>query len=207
MPDNLSLKPCPFCGSEADIYTPTLPMAADCDDVYVRCGHCDAMGPAVLFDQDTHDADDLEPLRVEAIAAWNRRPSEAAPQDVIERVAEAPINRAVWRCIHCDHDRHEPYRNAISGSVDGRLVKCAKCKSVHAAIEAIPSYEQGIEDADTALLSACYIAMRDAMTVIGDPDERPTRERYKILNALANARVEIERRSAGLSTKGAQDAE
>jgi hypothetical protein len=78
------LLPCPFCGGEADIFTPSFPMAADCDDIYVRCGQCDAMGPQVLFDQDTHDADDLGALTAEAVKGWNTRPLSTDKERLIE---------------------------------------------------------------------------------------------------------------------------
>jgi len=51
-----------------------------------------------------------------------------------------------------------------------------------------------VTDADSDLLSQCYIAMRDAMSVI-DVNEGPGLKHSKILNALADARVKIERRT------------
>lgn len=67
------LKPCPFCGGEAWLHGPTLPMIADCDDVQVSCVDCDANGPAILFDRNVHGNTDLPDLEDEAIEAWNTR--------------------------------------------------------------------------------------------------------------------------------------
>jgi Lar family restriction alleviation protein len=85
------LKPCPFCGGPADIITPSFPMAADCDDIFVKCEDCDAMGAQVLFDQDTHDAEDLEDLIDEAVTAWNTR-FEAR----LAGSGEGPLSEAVF---------------------------------------------------------------------------------------------------------------
>lgn len=67
------LKPCPFCGGEAWLVAPQVPMEADCCDVYVTCGACDAQGPSSLFDQHDSIAADLDDVISEAIAAWNTR--------------------------------------------------------------------------------------------------------------------------------------
>lgn len=67
------LAPCPFCGGEGRLFSVNLPMMADCDDIYVRCSDCDAIGPSVMFDQDYHTAEDVAELEAEAIAEWNKR--------------------------------------------------------------------------------------------------------------------------------------
>lgn len=70
---NTELQSCPFCGGEGVLYSVNLPMEADCDDIYVKCLDCDAVGPSVLFDQDNHDASDVTDLEAEAITLWNNR--------------------------------------------------------------------------------------------------------------------------------------
>jgi len=57
-----------------------------------------------------------------------------------------------------------------------------------------PANPAQVTEADSDLLSQCYIAMRDAMSVI-DVNEGPGLKHSKILNALADARVKIERRT------------
>lgn len=57
-----------------------------------------------------------------------------------------------------------------------------------------------VAEADDALLSDAYIAMRDAMGVI-DADEGPGMKHSRILNALADARVRIERRTAAKGSR------
>lgn len=76
MAEKVDLKPCPFCGGGGSLFSVSLPMDADCDDIQVRCLECDAVGPSVLFDQDTHDASDIPDLEAEAITLWNNRVSE-----------------------------------------------------------------------------------------------------------------------------------
>jgi Lar family restriction alleviation protein len=76
--------PCPFCGGEAFLRSPTLPMMADCDDVQVSCCDCDTNGPAILFDQDVHGETDLPDLEAEAIAAWNTRATQADALAVVQ---------------------------------------------------------------------------------------------------------------------------
>lgn len=62
----------------------------------------------------------------------------------------------------------------------------------HTAAQPAPD---GVAEADDALLSDAYIAMRDAMGVI-DANEGPGMKHSRILNALADARVRIERRTS-----------
>lgn len=63
------LKPCPFCGGEAEIIK---------DDMYVW-GHC------TNCDSDT----DLYQIKKEAVAAWNARPIEDAQTAENKRLREA----------------------------------------------------------------------------------------------------------------------
>ena len=69
------LKPCPFCGGDAEFSMPEYPLTADCEDAGVRCSACDAVGPLTLIDMGRHGESDWPRLRAEAIAAWNRRAS------------------------------------------------------------------------------------------------------------------------------------
>lgn len=74
------LKPCPFCGGEAELH---------CDlDIYaVICSKCGAWGATV---DDWHEGDNAAK---DAIAAWNRRAQ--------------PENEPIVRCGECIH--FEPY--------------------------------------------------------------------------------------------------
>lgn len=74
------LKSCPFCGGEPDILGIGYSGQADCSDVYVKCGECDAQGPAFVVDHS--EGQDEDEAATEAIAAWNRRP---APPPVTRR--------------------------------------------------------------------------------------------------------------------------
>jgi len=68
--EKATLKPCPFCGGEAEVHGTGYHGPADCYDVEVRCSVCDASGPEFIVDQD----DDNEQSAVsDATSAWNRR--------------------------------------------------------------------------------------------------------------------------------------
>ncbi len=80
------LRKCPFCGGDATIDVPHLPMLADCADVVVRCQNCDAQGQPVLFDQTVHGEDDLDALRQEAAEYWNKRATLETLTQEVERL-------------------------------------------------------------------------------------------------------------------------
>lgn len=65
------LKPCPFCGGEAEA-TRTVVKAngSYCDAVFVRCKNCDSRTGMVLFDARKHPNGEEY---LEAEQAWNRR--------------------------------------------------------------------------------------------------------------------------------------
>ena len=63
------LKPCPFCGGEAEISA-----TGDYDEIVVsvRCTECTAR---VRLADDSRDRD-FDKLKAEAVAAWNRRAAD-----------------------------------------------------------------------------------------------------------------------------------
>jgi len=72
MPD---LKPCPFCGGEADI---SFYAKAHNPEViagrFVECVNCDAAGPPFDIQGEMPDRDEY--TQTKAITAWNRRAGE-----------------------------------------------------------------------------------------------------------------------------------
>ena len=65
------LKPCPFCGGEAEYKRTVIKTnGAWCDAVNVRCTNCDARTGRVLYDARKHPNGE-EYIEVEQ--AWNRR--------------------------------------------------------------------------------------------------------------------------------------
>lgn len=68
------LKPCPFCGGEAEFYrTPILTKKQWVDSVTVKCPTCEARTARVLYDAMKHgDGGEY----VEAATAWNRRATD-----------------------------------------------------------------------------------------------------------------------------------
>ena len=82
-----ALKPCPFCGQPAEWekgeYGDSYPWN------YIACSSCEAMGPATPRDLWN---------RSQAIAAWNRRATEADLRAEVERLRSALIPFAsAWR--------------------------------------------------------------------------------------------------------------
>jgi Lar family restriction alleviation protein len=67
------IKPCPFCQSDAELSSITLPLLADCADINVICHNCGASGPTVLFDNEYDNEETLKDLEQEAIDKWNNR--------------------------------------------------------------------------------------------------------------------------------------
>ena len=80
------LKPCPFCGGEAEFYrTPIKTNGGWCDSVVVRCKSCEARTNRVLYDANKHPNDEEYD---EAAAAWNqRKPMER----ILERLKEKHV--------------------------------------------------------------------------------------------------------------------
>ena len=67
MSDNSELKPCPFCGSEAEFssgYYNDLEMAKVC------CTECDA---SIYMDSDDYPDTTLDEMETTVVNAWNRR--------------------------------------------------------------------------------------------------------------------------------------
>ena len=74
MSKETTLKPCPFCGSEAHISGLGYRGAADCYDVKVICDMCNAQTGALTVDQYSLDVVATEGQAAAEVAAfWNRR--------------------------------------------------------------------------------------------------------------------------------------
>ena len=69
-----SLKPCPFCGGDAEImyYKPVITSPSASYYAYVRCLSCGAMHHVHRIDCDTTEKEAVN----EVIEAWNRRANE-----------------------------------------------------------------------------------------------------------------------------------
>ena len=67
----MKLKPCPFCGGEAEFCRkPIKTNGGWCDAVYVWCPTCEARSNRVLYNAKVHQNDGEY---IEAAEAWNRR--------------------------------------------------------------------------------------------------------------------------------------
>ena len=76
------LKPCPFCGGEAECYRTVVKVGLHYTDaVFVRCKNCEARTGNVLFDGRKHPNGEEY---AEAEAAWNRR----VPQTEVHQYGE-----------------------------------------------------------------------------------------------------------------------
>lgn len=87
----IKLKPCPFCGGEAEFYrTPIKINGGYCDSVVVRCKDCEARTARILYNARKHQNDSEYD---EAAAAWNTRKPVDAVLNRLERLAEAEYNK------------------------------------------------------------------------------------------------------------------
>ena len=87
----MKLKPCPFCGEEAEFYrTPIKSNGGWCDSVVVRCKACEARTNRVLYNAKKHPNDEEYE---EAAEAWNtRKPVER----ILERLEDARTGSTRW---------------------------------------------------------------------------------------------------------------
>lgn len=85
-----TLKPCPFCGGEAEFYrTPILTKKQWVDSVTVKCPTCEARTARVLYDAKKHgDCGEY----AEAAEAWNTRYTPPKYESVMA-FASAPVLR------------------------------------------------------------------------------------------------------------------
>lgn len=78
----MELKPCPFCGGEAEFKRAAIKTnGAWCDAVSVRCTACEARTGRVLYDARKHPNDEEYEIAAEA---WNRRVND----DQMERMED-----------------------------------------------------------------------------------------------------------------------
>lgn len=96
------LKPCPFCGGEADAISAV-------GETWVRCMACEASGPS--SSNDTH-----------AITAWNTRPPTLPADGAGEAVAAELMHLALdlgqaWQVLPSDHARAAEARAIISATI------------------------------------------------------------------------------------------
>ena len=84
----IKLKPCPFCGGEAEfVRKPVKANGGWCDAVYVRCTACDARSNRVLYSANIHRNDSEY---TEATEAWNtRKPMERIVEQINNRILKA----------------------------------------------------------------------------------------------------------------------
>ena len=67
----VELKPCPFCGGEADISFYASVDSPEPKGRFVECMSCAAAGPSFEIQGDAPDRDEY--TQTKAIAAWNTR--------------------------------------------------------------------------------------------------------------------------------------
>ena len=91
----MKLKPCPFCGEEAEFYrTPIKSNGGWCDSVVVRCKACEARTNRVLYNAKKHPNDEEYG---EAVEAWNTRKP-------VERILERLEDASYWTPSTYDAD-------------------------------------------------------------------------------------------------------
>jgi hypothetical protein len=129
-----NLRECPFCKASCirvNIKRAKTGFYGDGMPVHyvtasARCGRCHARGPVVSAERipSKHGADEnaeLEELKQEAIAAWNRRAEISQLQSSLAR-AEAERDAAV-KCITRNCSSYE----AVEGGIPYCAEKCAAC--------------------------------------------------------------------------------
>lgn len=117
------LLPCPFCGGEADTMTPE---ADDMRAATVMCMGCYCTGKECETE-------------AQAIAAWNRRASQAAPapSDGLREAVEA-----------------ERERIAVALETEADILPCAEDAAVTRSNAALIRADFSYEDADRAALTS-----------------------------------------------------
>lgn len=105
------LKPCPFCGGEAEFYrTPIKTNVGWCDSVVVRCKSCEARTNRVLYDANKHPNDEEYD---EAAAAWNqRKPMEKILERLEEEAKKAMSNSEKAAELGQKYEKHMIFNGA-----------------------------------------------------------------------------------------------
>lgn len=100
-PTGTELQPCPFCGGEADTMTPE---ADDMRAATVMCMGCYCTGKECE-------------TKAQAIAAWNRRASQAAPAP-----SDGLLEAAIAEALNCLDGEPEYHENGMGCGLEDRNI-------------------------------------------------------------------------------------
>jgi Lar family restriction alleviation protein len=111
MSDAPELKPCPFCGGEAEFHS-LLPRY---DDAFVRCPNCEIDGPRFGGN------DDREGSNAQAIAAWNTRAALREIKELEAKLAESEARSEVLETLVMDVAA-DLYDGVAAHKIDQRIM-------------------------------------------------------------------------------------
>lgn len=97
------LKPCPFCGSEADFWFHNAGGDDEYEALIIDCKECSANMERWVAKYSKTFAEDVTKTKAEMIEEWNTRTERTAKVTQVERGSTTLL---VWRCENCGQYMH-----------------------------------------------------------------------------------------------------
>lgn len=98
------LKPCPFCGGEADFWMRQALEAEDYQALIIDCKDCPANMEEWVYKYDVNFIENVEKKKIEMFEAWNRRAERTAKVEIYTDDQEE-----LWSICECETDVQKSY--------------------------------------------------------------------------------------------------